>query len=115
MTPSDFRCRVLLLSACPSGNRLTHTGNDRSDIRLLFYKIARAIFDCLDRDRNVSARGDDKDRRRIIRGIELFEDAQSRCARQVNVYKDAGRGPYPSGGDNRRSIAKGFRDPRIRI
>jgi hypothetical protein len=106
MTPSDFRRRVLLLSACPSCNRLTHTGNDRSRIRLLFYIITRAIFDRLDRDRNVSARGDDKDRRRIIRGIELFEDVQSRCARQVYVYKDTGRYPHPSGSDNRCSLAE---------
>ena len=99
MTPSDFHRRVLLLAACPSGNRLTHTGDDRGDICLLLYKIARAIFDRLDRDRNVPAGGDDKDRRLVIRGIELFEDIQSRCARQVYVHNDTSRYPYPSGSD----------------
>src|ERR1700685_3858041 len=107
MTPSDFRRRVRLLSAGPSGNRLTHTGDDRSDIGLLFYKIARAIFDRLDRDRNVTAGRDDKNRRRIIRGIELFEDVQSRRARQEYVYNNTGRYPHPSGSDNRRSFAEG--------
>src|SRR5580704_3478449 len=107
MTPSDFRRGVLLLSTCPSGNRFAHTGNDRSDIRLFFYKIARAVFDRLDRDRNVPAGGDDKDRRRIIRGIELFENVQSRCARQVYVHEDTGRYPCPSGSDNRCSLAEG--------
>ena len=68
-----------------------HACRDRSGIERLFDEIERPAADRIDRHGDITAAGNDQDRRRIALGIELVQHVEPGTAGQLHVDENAAR------------------------
>src|ERR1700722_2865873 len=105
--PSEIGRRVSLSMTAPNLDIFLPAPKERSHTRLFFEKIRCAALDRFNHKRNVCAPGDNTDRRRVILGVESFEDVHARQARREHVNHRTNRYTFSGSRNERRPLAEG--------